>query len=434
MDGFIANCPCGRRQDKMQLQTILNRVQRHKSFVYKKASLVEQTKGPTIEVEIQPRGNSRAICSGCGRAGPGYDREQQARRFEHVPLWGMAVIWLYVMRRVNCQHCGVKVECVPWAEGKHHQTTAYQCFLASWAKLLSWKQVARSFRTTWDTVFRSVKTVVAWGLAHRSLEGITAIGVDEVQWQKGHKYLTLVYQIDQGCKRLLWIGKNRTAKTFLGFFRMLGTDRSADIRFVCSDMWKAFLKVVKKKATGAIHILDRFHIMAMLNKAIDKVRAAEAKRLKQDGLQPVLKHSRWCWLKRVWNLTTNQAVKLKELLKYNLQTVRAYLLKEDFHRFWEYRSAAWAKRFLKSWCTRVLRSKLEPMKKVARTLRNHEPLILNWFRAKGTMSSGVVEGLNYNVKLTMRKAYGFRTYEAAETALYHRLGQLPEPELTHRFC
>src|ERR1700722_162045 len=176
MDGFITNCPCGRRQDKMQLQTILNRAQRFKSFVYKKASLVEKTKGPTIEVEIQPRGNSRAICSGCGRTGPGYDREQQARRFEHVPLWGMAVIFLYVMRRVNCRHCGVKVERVPWAEGKHHQTTAYQCFLASWAKLLSWKQVARSFRTTWDTVFRSVKTVVAWGLAHRSLEGITAIG------------------------------------------------------------------------------------------------------------------------------------------------------------------------------------------------------------------------------------------------------------------
>ena len=121
--------------------------------------------------------------------------------------------------------CGVKVERVPWAEGKNQLTTTYQVFLARWAKLLSWKQVARAFRTTWDNVFRSVKTVVAWGLAHRSLEGIEAIGVDEVQWQKGHKYLTLVYQIDQGCRRLLWIGKDRTAKTFLGFFRMLGRER-----------------------------------------------------------------------------------------------------------------------------------------------------------------------------------------------------------------
>ena len=151
-------------------------------------------------------------------------------------------------------------------------------------------------------------------------------------------------------------------------------------------MWKAFLKVVKKKAPKAMHVLDRFHIMALMNKAIDKIRAGEAKRLKRDGYEPLLKHSRWWWLKRVWNLTKNQAVKLKQVLQYNLQTVRAYLLKEEFHQFWEYRSVGWARRFLKGWTTRVLRSRLEPMKKVARTLRGHEELILNWFRAKGTMS------------------------------------------------
>ena len=165
-----------------------------------------------------------------------------------------------------------------------------------------------------------------------------------------------------------------------------------------------------------------------------QIRAGEAKRMKRDGYEPLLKHSRWWWLKRVWNLTKSQAVKLKEVMQYNLQTVRAYLLKEEFHEFWEYRRVGWARRFLKDWTTRVLRSRLEPMKKVARTLRGHEDLILNWFRAKGLFSSGMVEGFNYNVKLTMRKAYGFRTYNAVEVALYHRLGKLPEPELTHRYC
>jgi len=132
------------------------------------------------------------------------------------------------MRRVNGPRCGVKVERVPWAEGKNPLTTTYQVLLARWAKLLSWKPVARVFRTSWDSVCRSVTTVVAWGLAHRSL-GIGAIGVGEVQWQKGPTYLTLVYQIDQGCQRLLWIGKDRTAKTFLGFVRMLGPERTAGI-------------------------------------------------------------------------------------------------------------------------------------------------------------------------------------------------------------
>jgi transposase len=418
----------------MQLQSILNRVQRHRGFVYKKVKLVEKTGGPVMEVDIEPRQGSRAICSGCGRHGPGYDRERTPRSFQFVPLWGMAVFFLYTMRRVECRHCGVKVERVPWADGKHQLTTTYQVFLASWAKLLSWKQVARAFHTSWDNVFRSVKAVVAWGLAQRSLDGITAIGVDEVQWQKGHKYLTLVYQIDQGCRRLLWIGQDRTAKTFLGFFRMLGRERCAGIRFVCSDMWKGFLKVVRKKAPNALHVLDRFHIMALMNKAIDKIRAGEAKRMKADGYEPLLKHSRWWWLKRVWNLTRNQAVKLKQVLKYNLQTVRAYLLKEEFHHFWTYRHVGCARRFLKGWTTRVLYSRLEPLKKVARTLRRHEELILNWFRAKGLFSSGMVEGFNYNVKLTMRKAYGFRTYKAMEVALYHRLAKLPEPKLAHRFC
>ena len=108
-----------------------------------------------------------------------------------------------------------------------------------------------------------------------------------------------------------------------------------DEGFVCSDMWKAFLKVVKKKAANALHVLDRFHIMALMNKAIDKIRAGEAKRMKRDGYEPLLKNSRWWWLKRVWNLTKNQAVNLKKVLQYNLQTVRAYLLKEEFHQYWE---------------------------------------------------------------------------------------------------
>jgi transposase len=126
-------------------------------------------------------------------------------------------------------------------------------------------------------------------------------------------------------------------------------------------------------------------------------------------------------------------VKLAEVLKYNLQSVRSYLHKGEFQRFWEYRRPQWAGRFLDEWCTRVLRSRIEPMKKVARMLRSHRELLLNWFRAKGTISAGIVEGLNNKVKLTMRKSYGFRTSEAVEIALYHNLAKLPEPEFTHRF-
>jgi len=417
----------------MLLKTILNRIERYKSFVYGKVRMLEENGELAIEVEIEARTNGRSICSGCGNPAPGYDRLAK-RRFEYVPLWGIAVYFVYAMRRVECSRCGVKVERVPWAEGKSPLTTSYKWFLARWAKRLSCQEVARVFQTTWEHVFRSVKYAVSWGLAHRDLEGIEALGVDEIQWQRGHKYLTLVYQIDEGCRRLLWVGKDRTTKTFLRFFRMFGKERSSQLRFVCSDMWKPYLKVIAKKAGQAVHVLDRFHVMAKMNKAIDEVRAAEAKRLERDGYEPVLKHSRWCLLKREENLTEKQAVKLSELLRYNLQSVRSRLMREDFQQFWEYFYPACAAKFLDEWCTRTMRSKIDPMKKIAKTLRRHRDLILNWFRAEGAISAGIAEGLNNKAKLTMRKAYGFRTEKAIEIALYHQLGDLPEPKFTHRFC
>ncbi|OED36235.1 transposase, partial [Chromatiales bacterium (ex Bugula neritina AB1)] len=416
-----------------QVKTILNRCSKFKSFVYGTIHFVEDNGRQCLEIELLPRSNSRPLCSSCGKPAPLYDRLDQ-RRFEFIPLWGIAVFFLYVMRRVNCSRCGVKVEQIPWAKGKQTLTTSYQQFLAHWAKLLSWEQVAVNFNTSWDKVYRSVEQIVRWGLKHRDLDNVESIGVDEISWKKGHNYLTLVYQIDQGCKRLLWVGEDRTAKTLLRFFHLFGTERSQNLKHVCSDMWRAYIKVIHKKAPQAIHILDRFHIVANLNKAVNEVRAEEHRKMTADGYEPVLKKSRWCILKRPENLTEKQEIKLKEILSYNLKTVRAYLLKEDFDGFWDYTSPAWAEKYLDRWCTRVMRSKIDPMKKVARSIRKHKPLILNWFRAKKQFSSGIVEGLNNKAKVTTRTSYGFRTFKCAEIALYHALGNLPEPPSTHRFC
>ena len=417
----------------MQLKTILNRVTDYKSFVFGQITWVDE-KQTMLEVEVQPRKNGRPICSGCGQQRPGYDRAAEPRRFEFVPLWGLLVSFVYCMRRVDCPTCGVKVEQVPWGEGKSTMTTEYRWFLARWARRMSWKEVAEAFSVSWDRVFEAVKYAVSWGLKHRDLNGIAAIGVDEVQWKRGHKYQTVVYQLDEGCKRLLWIGPDRTAKTLLRFFRFLGRERSTALEFVCSDMWRAYLKVIAKKAGQAIHVLDRFHIMQRIGKALDQVRAAEVKQLKDDGYEPILRGSRWVLLKRPENLTEKQAVKLAELLQYNLKSIRAHLMKEDFQRFWEYWSPSWAGKFLDQWCHRAMRSRIEPMKKVAGMLRDKRDLVLNWFRAEGKLSAGIVEGFNNKLKLTTRKSYGFRTQEAYEIALYHNLGALPEAKLTHEFC
>lgn len=418
----------------MQLESILRMVQPIPGFVYARVELRRRRSGPTVEVQVQPRAGAKAICGGCGKKRRGYDT-LPLRQFSFVPLWGMVVLLLYAMRRVDCPTCGVVVEMVPWATGKSPMTHAYTWFLASWAKVLSWKETARRFRTSWDAVFRAVEHAVRWGLKHRSLDGIRSIGVDELSWKAHHKYLTLVYQIDHGCRRLLHISRNRTAQSFHSFFDMLGEARTKEIRFVASDMWKAFLKVVRTRCGGAVHVLDRFHVMQLMSKAIDKTRRDEVRALRASGQKPFLTKTRWLLLKRPKNLKRGERTRLRDLLTWNLRSVRAYLLKEQFQHFWTYRSVAGATRFLKDWTRMALRSRIEPMKTFARTLRAHRNELKNWFKARGAFAAGATEGFNNKARITTRKAYGFRTYEHAEIALYHALGNLPEPSwLTHKFC
>jgi hypothetical protein len=147
---------------------------------------------------------------------------------------------------------------------KHQLTKVYMLFLAHWARKLSWQETAIAFRTSWDKVCHAVEYVVAWGLEHRHLGLIQAIGVDEIQYAKGHKYLTLVYQIEQDCTRLLWIGKDRTVESFEQFFTLIGKPLSEGIQFVCSDMGKAYLRVIRERCANAVNILDRFHIVAKM--------------------------------------------------------------------------------------------------------------------------------------------------------------------------
>lgn len=246
--------------------------------------------------------------------------------------------------------------------------------------------------------------------------------------------LTVVYQLDHGCKRLLWIGQDRTKKTFQGFFDFLGQAHAQSIQFIVSDMWRAFLTVVAQRASAAVHVLDRFHVEQLLHKALDTVRRQEARALRAQGTHTVLTKTRWLLLKRRDHLTRPQAGRLRELVRINLKSVRAYLLKEQFRHFWRYTSPTWAGRFLDSWTRMAMRSRIAPLKTFAKTLRDHRELLLHWFRARQAFSQGAVEGFNNKARVTTRKAYGFRTYRHAEIALYHALDNLPEPAFTHKFC
>jgi len=417
----------------MQVTTILNRIEPHKGFVFEKARLVKNKEGrEELEVPVRARKASKGICSGCGHRSSTYDH-LAPRRFEYVPLWGLAVVLVYGMRRVDCPACGVKVERVPWSAGKSPVTRSLALFLADWAKLLSWQDVARRFQVNWHQVFESVRYVVEWGLVHRDLSGVRALGVDEIQFGRGHRYLTVVYQLCGDVRRLLYVGKGREIETLSAFFDGMGPVWCAKVEHVCSDMWRAYVHVIRQYLPEAVHILDRFHIVKLLNEAVDWVRRQEAARLRREGVD-LLKGLKYVFLKRPENLTAGQHAALQGLLnKRWLCSVRAYLWKEKFELFWQYESPYWARRYLRRWCKGAMRSRLSPIKKFVGTIRSHEDLIMNWFEAKKQFSCGAVEGMNRKVNLITRKAYGYRSFEVMQIALFHALGHLPEPEVTHKF-
>jgi len=339
-----------------------------------------------IEVKLEAHAGIRGRCSQCRRPAPGYDRLPE-RRWQSVPLWGIPTYFYYAPRRVECGEHGVIIEHIPWSEGKRRVTCAMMVFLARWARRLSWRETAQVFGTSWEAVYRSVEWLVEWGLAHRELHEVESIGVDEIHWGQGlraNNFLTVIYQIDAHCRRLLWVGKRRSQATLRRGLKALGPEVVKGVRFVCSDMWMPYLKVLAAEAGQALQVLDRFHITTHLNQAVDQVRRGESTRLRAVSQQKAqrLKHMRWPLLRRGSRVRGQARKKLHALLASKLATGRAWELKETFSHFWDYKSVTWARAFLDYWCYRALRSRLEPMQKVARMLRAHEELLLNGFVPK----------------------------------------------------
>jgi transposase len=419
------------------VKALLNHAQPIPGFVYERIDFAPEGSG-RLDVKIRAHEQIRARCSHCQRPCPGYDH-LPARCWRQVSPWNILCFYYYAPRRVECPDHGIVVEHLPWSQGKRPWTIGMMAFLAMWARRMSWRETAHAFQVSWEAVFRSVEWTVEWGLKHRVLEGVRAIGVDEIHWARrkgGDGFLTVIYQIDEGMRRLLWVGLRRRESSLRAGLDALGAEVVAGLEFVCSDMWKPYLKVIRERIGHALHILDRFHIVSHLNGAVDAVRRGEMARLRQRGDAKVslLKQMRWTLLKKRSRVRGKARQQLNSLIASKQPTARAAILKEAFQHFWTYRSVHYAARFLDAWCQRTMRSRLEPMKKVARMLRRHQPLILNWFLAKGELSSGVVEGLNNKVRVITKRAYGFRSFRAMEVALYHNLGKLPEPPLTHKFC
>jgi transposase len=311
---------------------------------------------------------------------------------------------------------------VPWAAKWQRVTHALARAVATLARQLDWSAVAEHFRLNWKTVAAVVEGAVLWGLAHHRWEPLHVIGIDEVSRRKGHRYLTIVYDLERG--RVVWVGRDRDATTMERFFAWLGPRRAATIRTVCCDMWSVYIDAVHTHLPQAALVFDRFHLTQHLSRAVDEVRRAAWRQL-AGAEKAEFKQTRFLWLKNPENLARTEATRLSGLLRLNSPIVKAYLLKEDLRRFWTYRSTAWAGAHLLQWLWRASHSRLEPFKKFARMLRAHLDGILVWTTLR--VSNGALEGMNNKVKVISHRAYGYRTTWTYIANVYHCCAALPLP-------
>lgn len=323
---------------------------------FRVAQVTGEASGLMVTIEPDLRFSPR--CGQCGAVGT-YRDTRPVRRFRHVPMWGIPVELRYEPRWVICQRCrGVHVEAMPWVSGKQRMTRALMVTLATWSRVLPWRQVARLFRCAWGTVATAVEEAVACGLANRDLAELTHIGIEEVSRKRGHVYVTNVYDLER--KRLIWSGEGRKESTLEAFFDYLGPERTSALEGICCDIWQPYIDVIKARAPQAVMVFDNFHIARHLMEAVDQVRGDEIGK-KAPEHKALMYRARFIWLKNPCNLTEAQAFRLGELERLNLKINRAYLLKELFRHFSDYRRAGWAKKYLTKWFWWATHSQLEPM-------------------------------------------------------------------------
>jgi transposase len=355
-----------------------------------------------LVVDIAPTWR-RPRCSECGRKCPGYDRDH-GRCWRHLDLAGMLVQLRYDTRRVDCPRCGVKVEKIPWAETSAWFTRPFEDHVGYLAQRCDKTAVSSMMRIAWDTVGTIIQRVVVRHQKRDPLKGLTTIGVDELSYRRHHEYITVVVDHDRAC--IVWAKPGKNADTLKAFFDELGPVRCAKLEAVTIDMSKAYIKAVTECSPQAQIIFDRFHVQRLAHDALDEVRRDEVRAATEDE-RGALKKTRWALQKSPWNLNGVEMMKLARLSNVNRRIFRAYLLKDALAAVLDRKQVNVAKTKLDEWISWASRSRLEPFRRIARTIRAHADGILAYVRSR--LSNGRTEGLNGKLRTLTRRAYGFHS-------------------------
>jgi transposase len=358
------------------------------------------SEGVVVTVRLRRR---RPVCSGCGQLG-GNLHDRRLKRWRHLNLGACRCVIECELRRVWCRDCGARPEAVPWARAGSGYTRDFEDLVAFLAQQMAKAPIARLLRIAWDTVGRIVARVVADQLDETRLDGLVAIGCDEISYRKGQRYLTCV--ADHATGRIIWARPGRNAATLQAFFDRLGERRSS-IRAVSIDMSAGYEKAIRERVPDAEICFDPFHVVKLANEAVNEVRRREwnahAKSTTPTGKW--IKGVRWALVKAPERHSASQAAKLAEVQHANRGLYRAFLLKEELRALYHLDDAASAPDHLKAWLAWASRSKLRPFVKLARTIRRYRDGILAAIRLG--LSNARLEGLNSKVRLISHRSFGF---------------------------
>lgn len=366
-----------------------------------------------VLLEVRRHGNAKPRCPKCGRVMGGAWRWTR-HEWRHFDLFRVPCVVVANIREARCQTHGRRVESVPWAHGRAKHSAPFDQQVASLVQVADKSAAARMFDISWRTVGRIVERVVAAFLPNDLLEDLEAIGVDETSYKRKHQYLTVVTDLLTG--RVVWVGEGKSAETLGSFFEQLGPRRRASISVVCMDMSGAFRKAVEKWLPDADIVYDRFHVVKLLLEAIDEVRREECRTTGGLAGHP-LKNTRFALLRNPKHLRPQDQESIARVQTSNRRLARAYEHRVTFEDLWTLDDEDLAREFLASWTRAALLSRIEPLRKFARTVRRHIDGILGFFRY-WRQTSGPVEGMNNKIKLAIHRAYGFHSLSAL-TAMIH---------------
>lgn len=364
--------------------------------------------GGTMTFHLSP--NEEAIrCPTCKSRDVGL-RGSKDRRFRHLPIGRKRVDIVFTIPRVECRACGaLRQIAFPFAQPYKRFTRAFERYVVDLCRSMTMQDVAKHVEVSWDTVKEIETRYLQRRFARPKLKRLRRIAIDEIAVGKGHRYLTVVLDLDSGA--VVFVGNGKDANALKPFWKRLKSSR-ARIEAVALDMSPAYTAAVRDNLPQAVLVYDRFHVMKLFNHNLSQLRREQYSLMKDRTTRQVLKGVRWLLLKNPNNLNDekDERKRLEEALQFNQVLATAYYLKESLReQFWNCQDYDHASRFLDEWLAEAKASGIRLIIGMALTLERHREGLLNYYRH--SITTGPLEGTNNKIKTLKRQAYGYRDEE-----------------------